>query len=139
MATLRSRPELAPIAFDQLLVVFLGGCVGALGRATLAGALPWTGGWPWATFTANLIGAALLAWIAVHLGARRPEPRVLQSFLCTGLCGALTTFSALQVEVIELAREGAVTLAASYLVVSVTLGIGVVAIVTQAARRRVLG
>jgi fluoride exporter len=69
--------------------------------------------------------------------SRPPNRRLLQPFLCTGLCGALTTFSALQVEVIELARNGRPVLAASYLTVSIALGLLVVAIVARTVRPRV--
>ena len=128
-----SRPPIAP---DQLAAVFFGGTLGALSRAMLSDVFPPGRGWPWATFTANMLGAAALAWFTARLVSGPPNRRLLQPFLCTGLCGALTTFSALQVEVIELARSGRMVLGASYLMVSIALGLLVVAIVSRAARQR---
>ena len=120
-SNLREEVSRPPIAFDQLAAVFFGGALGALARAIPSDVFPPGRGWPWATFTVNVLGAAALAWFAVRLVSAPPNRRLLQPFLCTGLCGALTTFSALQVEVIELARTGRPVLAASYLMASVAL------------------
>ena len=101
------------------VAVFAGGCVGALARAGLTEALPPTaGGWPWATFAANLVGAFVLGWVAatLHRGRRR-------AFLATGVCGALTTFSGFQLELVELLDRGRVEIAAGYGAASLVLGL----------------
>ena len=41
----------------------------------------------------------------------------------TGFCGALTTFSTFQVQMVELGDDGHVPLAAAYLAVSVVVGL----------------
>jgi fluoride exporter len=101
------------------VAVFAGGCLGALARAGLAELLPpAAGGWPWATFVANLAGAFVLGWVAavVHRGRRR-------AFLATGVCGALTTFSGLQLELLELLDRGRLGAAAGYAGASLALGL----------------
>jgi fluoride exporter len=104
----------------ELGAIFLGGALGALVRAGLAEALPDPGvGWPWATFLVNLAGAALLGyWFTVlpHTQYRRP-------LLTTGFCGALTTFSTVQVELVEMIESGRVPLACLYIGVSVAAGL----------------
>ncbi len=93
-----------------------GGAVGTLARAGVAQALPVTpGAWPWATLLVNLLGTAILAWV---VAADRWRPLV-----GTGFCGALTTFSTFQVELVGLADGGHGMLAVAYLCVSVTAGL----------------
>jgi CrcB protein len=116
----------------ELGAIFLGGALGALLRAALAEALPPTAGeWPWATFLVNIAGAALLGyWFTTlpHSSYRRP-------LLTTGFCGALTTFSTVQLELVEMIDAGRLPLAVLYLAVSVVAGLAGARLATAAARR----
>jgi fluoride exporter len=116
----------------ELGAIFLGGALGALLRAGLAEAVPPTAGaWPWATFLVNVAGAALLGyWFTAlpHSSYRRP-------LLTTGFCGALTTFSTVQLELVEMLDAGRVALACLYLAASVAAGLAGVQAATAAARR----
>jgi CrcB protein len=116
----------------ELGAIFLGGALGALLRAALAEALPAGGAeWPWATFLVNIAGAALLGyWFTTlpHSSYRRP-------LLTTGFCGALTTFSTVQLELVEMIDAGRLGLAVLYLAVSVAAGLAGVQLATSAARR----
>jgi CrcB protein len=103
--------------------ILVGGACGALGRAGLAEALnAGAGEWPWGTFVANQAGALLLAWISTELAEVVVPARLWRPLLGTGLCGALTTFSAFQVEVIDIADHGRPGLAAVYAVGSIGTG-----------------
>lgn len=116
----------------ELGAIFLGGALGALVRAGLTEALPDPGvGWPWATFVVNVVGAALLGnWFISlsHTQYRRP-------LLTTGFCGALTTFSTVQVELLEMLEAGRVWLACLYLGISVAAGLAGAQAATAIARR----
>ncbi|HEX6781234.1 MAG TPA: fluoride efflux transporter CrcB [Solirubrobacterales bacterium] len=116
----------------ELAAIFLGGAAGALLRAGLAEAFPATGSeWPWATFLANIVGAALLGyWFTAlpHTSYRRP-------LLTTGFCGALTTFSTVQLELLEMLDADRIGLACLYLALSVAAGLAGVRAATAAARR----
>jgi CrcB protein len=116
----------------ELGAIFIGGALGALLRAGLAEALPDAGvGWPWATFLVNVAGAALLGyWFTTlpHTLYRRP-------LLTTGFCGALTTFSTVQVELLEMLDAGRLGLAFLYLAVSVAAGLMGAQAATAVARR----
>jgi fluoride exporter len=98
-----------------LVAVAVGGAGGAVVRHLLASS-------SWGPFrgvlVANTMGAALLgALVAVVT-----DPLLLL-LLGTGLCGALTTWSTLAVQVAELGR-GSPGRAAAYLGMSVGLGLG---------------
>ena len=119
-----------------LLAIFAGGAVGALLRAGLEEEFPSSGhGWPWATFVVNVAGAALLAYFATRLQERLPPSTYPRPFLGTGVCGALTTFSTLQIEVIKLVRNDHALLAVGYLAASVIAGLLVVQVATALVRR----
>ncbi len=110
------RPRLVP-------AVFLGGALGGLARHGLAeawGAGAEAGAWPWGTLVANIAGAFLLGLVLV--GFAQPHRRRLPAALGPGLCGALTTFSALQIEAVRLADDGHPLTAAVLLVVTVCAG-----------------
>jgi len=109
------RPSDAHLA----AVVFAGGVVGVLARAGAEEVLASGGpGWPWATLGVNLIGALLLGWASVTL-AERPVRRQL---VCTGFCGALTTFSTFQLELYRMVDAGRVGTALLYAAVSLVAG-----------------
>jgi len=102
-----------------LIAVFAGGCIGTVVRA--AAAQHWVtdyGAWPWPTFIANLVGALLLGavteWWAEHHDQR--------SLLGAGLCGALTTFSTMQLELLHMLDDQLYWLAAGYAGTSLLLG-----------------
>ncbi|MCW2995432.1 MAG: Camphor resistance CrcB protein [Conexibacter sp.] len=103
-----------------LLAIFAGGCAGALARAGLIELAPASPGhWPWVTFGVNVAGSALLGWIATH---RSPADRV-RAVVGTGFCGALTTFSTMQLEVLRMLNAGRVGLAVAYVGGSVVAGL----------------
>lgn len=113
------------------LAVATGGVAGALARAGVAEAVAS----PWGTLTVNLVGTALLGWLFTRLQERLPPSTFRRPALGTGFCGALTTFSTLQVELIRMARDGRVALAAGYLAASLAGGLVGVYLATAATRR----
>ncbi len=116
----------------ELGAIFLGGALGALLRAALGEALPvGEADWPWTTFLVNVVGAALLGyWFTAlpHTMYRRP-------LLTTGFCGALTTFSTVQLELVEMIDAGRVGLAVLYLAASLGAGLAGAQAATTFARR----
>ena len=115
--------------------IFAGGIAGALLRAGLYEALPWDGrGWPWATFLVNVVGTIMLGYFATRLQERLPPSTYRRPLLGTGLCGALTTFSTLQLETLKLAHHGETPLAVGYM--CATLSVGLVAVYLASALTR---
>jgi CrcB protein len=118
------------------LAIFVGGVGGALVRAALVDAFPFDGhGWPWATFIENVVGTAALGYFTTRLQERLPPTTFRRPLLGTGFCGALTTFSTFQVELIKLGRHGHVGVAAAYFAGSVALGLTVMYLATALTRR----
>jgi CrcB protein len=120
----------------ELAAIFVGGFIGAIARAGLVELFPQAAAeWPWATFIANLAGAFALGYFATRLQERLPLSAYRRPLLGTGLCGALTTFSTMQVELVRMLEAGEVGLAAAYATTSVAAGFLAVAVATNAVRR----
>lgn len=92
--------------WQQLVLVMLGGALGAAGRFWLGGALlrQFGSGIPWGTLSANLIGSFLAGFVVVWLEGRGQAALYWRAFLIVGVLGGLTTFSALMIETLLLAR-----------------------------------
>jgi CrcB protein len=120
----------------ELAAIFAGGVIGALARGLLTDALPNDSGhWPWATFGANLTGAALLGYFVTRLQERLPLSSYRRPFLGTGLCGALTTFSTMQIELLRMLDDHAWLLAGAYATATVSGGFACVLVTTNMVRR----
>lgn len=120
----------------ELVAIFGGGAIGALLRAglaeTLAGGAP---DWPWATFVVNVVGAFALGYFVTRLQERLPLSTYRRPFLATGFCGALTTFSTVQIELLRMLDAGRLGSAAAYSLGSVFAGFAGIYTATAMARR----
>jgi CrcB protein len=120
----------------ELAAVFAGGAVGALCRALLAEAYPAVAvSWPWVTFAVNLSGAFLLGYFATRLQERLPLSSYRRPLLGTGLCGGLTTFSTMQVELLTMIDARDYGLAIGYASASVVGGYAAIHVATAMVRR----
>ena len=119
----------------ELAAIFLGGAAGALGRVGLTQLFPTAAhSWPWAVFAINLTGAFLLGYLIRHVewhGAHR----LLRPLLGPGFCGAFTTFSTLQLELLDMVRAGHGGLALGYAAASVLGGLTAVELGALTVRR----
>jgi CrcB protein len=120
----------------ELLAIYAGGVAGALARVGLAQLAPHgAGSWPWATFAANMVGALLLGYFVTRLQERLPPSSYRRPLLGTGLCGALTTFATVQLELFEMLDAGRLGLAAAYAAATLAGGFACVHLATAAVRR----
>jgi CrcB protein len=125
-------------SFDgrELAAVFVGGALGTLARAaleTFAAADP--GRWPWPTFTVNIVGAFLLGYFTTRLLERLPVSSYRRPLLGTGLCGGLTTFSTMQVEIVRMLEHHHYGLALGYITASIIAGLLALYLATALVRR----
>ena len=120
----------------ELAAIFAGGFLGAVARAGLVEALPHEPSeWPWATFLVNIVGAFALGYFATRLQERLPLSAYRRPFLGTGICGALTTFSTMQLELLRMLDGDHLALAAGYAAASIVVGFLAVAAATNLVRR----
>jgi CrcB protein len=107
------------------VAIALGGAAGGYLRVGLS-LLPWAGSsasWPWVTFAVNVAGTFVLALTVALLRARGQSTSLLRPLIGVGFCGALTTFSTLQLEVFRMLRADEWLLAVGYLSSSVLAGL----------------
>jgi len=96
-------------------LVAVGGAIGASARYGLTEWFPDAGsGFPWTTFTINVVGSFLLAVLpALTLVRRNPH---LPPLLGTGIIGGFTTLSAYSEQARSLVADGSVGLAGTYVI-----------------------
>jgi CrcB protein len=108
------------------LIVALGsGIGGACRHAVNVGAARLLGtGWPYGTFTVNVLGSFILGVIAGYFALRGTATQAWLLFLTTGILGGFTTFSAFSLDLALLVERGRFAATAAYLVGSVGLSLG---------------
>ena len=91
--------------------------------------------WPWPTFTVNIVGAFLLGYFTTRLLERLPVSSYRRPLLGTGLCGGLTTFSTMQVEIMKMLEHHHYGLAIGYTAASIVAGLLALYLATALVRR----
>jgi CrcB protein len=120
----------------ELAAIFAGGCVGALARAGLVEAFPvQRGHWPWVTLLVNLAGTLALGFFVTRLQERLPPSAYRRPLLGTGFCGALTTFSTMQVELLHMLDARDYGIAVAYAAISLAFGYFAMTLATGLVRR----
>jgi fluoride exporter len=134
----RRRPRTALPRPDrrEVAAVFAGGALGTLARAALAEAFPHAAtAWPWPTFAVNIVAAFLLGYFVTRLQERLPLSSYRRPLLGTGLCGGLSTFSTMQLEIVKMLDAHAWGLAAGYAAASLAAGYAAIQLATALVRR----
>ena len=111
----------------QVLFVFIGGGVGSALRYLVGKILNTTSfGFPWGTFSVNVIGSLLIGLLMgfVLKNSSLSENQTL--LLITGFCGGFTTFSAFAYENQVFLKEGDFTSFFIYTLGSIALGLAAV-------------
>ncbi|HEX8231844.1 MAG TPA: fluoride efflux transporter CrcB [Caulobacteraceae bacterium] len=111
---------------DKVLLVFVGGGLGAVGRLLVGQqALRWVGpGWPHGTFAVNILGGLLMGLLAGWLAHKGGADQARWSLLLgVGLLGGFTTFSAFSLETALMLERREVGAALLYAAGSVALSV----------------
>jgi fluoride exporter len=120
----------------EIAAIFAGGALGTLVRAGLSEAFPHAPtAWPWPTFGVNIVAAFLLGYFVTRLQERLPLSSYRRPLLGTGLCGGLSTFSTMQVELLKMLDAHAWALAAEYAAASIAAGYAAIHLATAIVRR----
>jgi fluoride exporter len=120
----------------ELAAIFAGGALGACARTGLGELAPTDSRqWPWVTFAVNIVGCVLLGYFVTRLQERLPITAYRRPLLGTGFCGALTTFSSFQLELLRMFDRGDTGLALAYGAASLLCGFVGVALGTAIVRR----
>jgi CrcB protein len=120
----------------EVAAIFAGGALGTLARAGLAESFPRPAtAWPWPTFGVNIAAAFLLGYFVTRLAERLPLSSYRRPLLGTGLCGGLSTFSTMQVEILNMLDAHAWGLAAGYAAASVAAGFAAIQVASAMVRR----
>lgn len=120
---------------NPVILVMSGGAIGAALRYGLSRALPASeSGWPWATFTANVLGGLAMGVLAAWVMRGDNSAESLRLFVGVGVLGGFTTFSAFSLEMMRMIERGQMGLAAGYAVASVLLALGALFVGMLAAR-----
>ena len=107
-----------------LLVVAVGGALGAVGRYVTTGWIQNLTGdfFPWGTFAVNVVGSLALCFGLIWLQASVASAEARQ-FLAIGFLGSFTTFSTFSYEAVAMLRDGEWWRASGYIAGSVVLGL----------------
>lgn len=110
--------------WSLLAVVMAGGALGAAGRHLVGGwMLRHAGdGLPWGTLAVNLFGSFAAGLLFAWLEGRGPSALYWRAFLLVGVLGALTTYSALMLELLMFGRSGRTGAMLAYLALSLVSG-----------------
>ena len=119
-----------------IAAIFVGGALGTLARAALAEAFPHSAtSWPWPTFAVNVAAAFLLGYFVTRLQERLPLSSYRRPLLGTGVCGGLSTFSTMEVEILKMISAGDWGLAVGYAAASIAAGYAALHLATAMVRR----
>ena len=89
-----------------MILIALGGAIGALARFYISGLLPTYKDFPVGTLIVNSIASFILGYLYGLLFWGIDVTREWRLFLGTGFCGALSTFSTFSYETFSLLRDG---------------------------------
>lgn len=108
-----------------LLLIALGGGIGSVFRYLTAQFIDknFTSFFPYATFTANVLGCFLIGLFLGYLEKNDITNPDLKFFLITGFCGGYTTFSTFSNENVQLLQANQIGTAFLYIGLSVILGL----------------
>ncbi|MBU2712238.1 fluoride efflux transporter CrcB [Zooshikella harenae] len=108
---------------QQLLIIGLGGALGAMARYSVYFIYATTGGklFPLPTLLVNVVGSFLIGIAYYAIVERLQLQAVWRNGLIVGFLGAFTTFSTYSLDALRILQNGELSIALGYLLLSVVL------------------
>lgn len=108
------------------LLVALGSALGGVCRYGVFRLLNGSGGFPWGTFSVNVLGSLAIGCLCGILSRWTGHASAVRSFAVVGFCGGFTTFSTFSNEAVRLMESAQWGLFLLYVLGSVAAGIAAV-------------
>jgi CrcB protein len=118
-----------------MLLVAAGSALGGVARFAIYQSMTRLGleGFPWGTVAVNVIGSAVIGFMA---GTAPPSDVETRYFVMTGVCGGFTTFSTFSLDTLNMLRGGEWAKAAAYIAAQLGLCLAAVWLGWAAAPRK---
>ena len=100
---------------QAIILVALGGALGAVGRYLVGLMLKTASGFPWATMSVNILGSFLMGLVIGWLSRQNGGSEALRLLLAVGILGGFTTFSAFSMDLFDLLQKRDMVATALYL------------------------
>ena len=118
-----------PDTIRNIIAVGAGSFIGGIARYLVSLAMKGISkGFPWATLLVNLLGCLIIGLLWGFLSRNASESTSWGLFLTVGLCGGFTTFSTFSKEALSMLQTGQIWGFASYIALSILVGIALVGI-----------
>jgi len=113
------------LSLPQILVIMLGGSLGALMRFIVSSSVAEKFGnsFPYGTLAVNVLGSFIMGFLAMFLVERIGIDPLLRLGIFVGFLGAFTTFSTFSMETFNLLEQGDILRAVMNMFISVILSI----------------
>jgi len=113
------------LSLPQILVIMLGGSLGALMRFIISSSVTEKIGsdFPYGTLTVNVLGSFAMGFLAMFLVERMGLDPLLRLGIFVGFLGAFTTFSTFSMETLNLFEQGESLRALVNMFISVSLSV----------------
>ncbi|WP_433342081.1 fluoride efflux transporter CrcB [Streptomyces sp. CA-253872] len=132
----RERRSPVRALLPTIAVVALGGALGATARYALERRWPAPpDGFPWAVFTVNVAGCAVMGIVVVLFMEVWQAPPLLRPFLATGFLGGFTTLSTYAADTERLARLDRAGIALAYYAGTLCAALAALALTSALTRR----
>lgn len=93
------------MGLNSVILVALGGALGAVGRYGVGAVLKGVSSFPLATLSVNLVGSLLMGLLIGWFSRQPAAQDSLRLFLAVGILGGFTTFSAFSMDMVQLLEK----------------------------------